>query len=129
MYVGHRKPTSIRRTPPASPDAAKLLYAPKKRAALQSDSTTTVHKELAAVSKEQSVTMYAASVRMVHGLMRSPQVLDRPLNEGKCIGEIRGGSRVEVYQLVGEWARVCCDGRRGYVRVSRDGDVYLRKVR
>jgi len=100
MYVGHRKTAPVRKG-----SVVEVV-----------------------MIKEAPIAVYAARVMMSHGLMRSPQVLDKPFNTGRCIGEVRGGSRVDVYQVTGEWARVLCDGRRGYVRICREGETYLRKV-
>lgn len=99
----------------------------RKTAPIKTHSRKTPAIEVIEV-KEEPIAVYAARIIMSHGLMRSPQILDRPFNAGKCIGEMRGGTRVDVYELIGEWARVLCEGQKGYVRVCREGETYLRRV-
>ena len=71
---------------------------------------------------------YKVVFRMVNGLKHNPQVSEGPFIISKPLGTLYNISEVDAYEVRGEWIAIVFEGKKGYVRVSKGSEVFLRKL-
>jgi hypothetical protein len=84
--------------------------------------------DLPSTTTKTVLARYVVLNRLVNGLGASVPVLDQPLVFSKTLGSYKGLTKVEAYEVCGEWIRVKFEGTRGYIRTEFQGLPVLRRL-